>query len=442
MTQSNFVDPKGIAGRGLSEAARLSREWFAELTELAKGGGTAAYCFVNGNLIEILRTFDIPVTFPEINSLQTAFRNVSRSYLDEAEDYGYSPDICGYVKIGVAIQLRNGAHPMGQIPKPKLALLNNSCNTFIKWGEIWERSYDAPVYSIDYPMTRSAGTASVPGSAQFKYEQKYLLGQMHDVIKICEEVTGKKFDIDRFRQVLSWSNDVNLSWKRIVDLNKTRPAVFNALTDGTVYLGAANALRGTEAGSKFFKELVEEMEYRAANGIGVLEKTATGVTPNKQDFRLALVGTPCYPIHRQFNDMFSKWGGVFVYSSYLNFASSGALANYEYDLKNPLESYSEGQLIMHSSASDSMMEESHNLKRSGPEFGIDGVVFHPVKSCRTVSTGMADMRRVVADDQGLPTLFLESDLVDPQVVSAAQMRNRADAFFEGLISRRQQKQSA
>jgi benzoyl-CoA reductase subunit B len=36
---------------------------------------------------------------------------------------------------------------------------------------------------------------------------------------------------------------------------------------------------------------------------------------------------------------------------------------------------------------------------------------------------------------------MESDMMDPQVVSEAQMRNRVDAFFEGLISRRQQAQA-
>lgn len=435
-------DGKVFVGRGVVEGARLFREWFDGLTAIAKRGETAAYCFIAGNLIEVLRTFDIPVTFPEINALQTAFRHVSRDYLDVAEDYGYSPDICGYVKIGVAIQLKNGVHPMGLIPKPKLAMLNNYCNTFLKWGEIWERTYDCPTVSLDYPMTRSAGDIPQPGTQKFNYEKDYLKGQIQEVIEMCEKITGKKFDIDKFRQILKWSNEVNRGWKRVVELNRNKPAVFNALTDGNIYMGVANALRGTEAGAKYFRELVEELEYRAAHGIGALDKTADGMVPMKQEFRLALVGTPCYPLYSQFNEMFSKWGGVFVYSSYLDFASTGALTGYQYDTKDPLESYAEGQLIMHCSGADSMFHESANLKTLGPAFGIDGVVFHPVKSCRTTATGQADMRRVVSDDQGLSTLFLESELVDPQVVAEAPMRNRVDAFFEGLISRRQQKQTA
>ena len=437
-------DGKIFVGRGNAEGARLFREWFDGLTAIAKRGETAAYCFIAGNLIEVLRTFDIPVTFPEINALQTAFRHVSRDYLDVAEDYGYSPDICGYVKIGVALQLNKGVHPMGLIPKPKMGMLNNYCNTFLKWGEIWERTYDCPIISLDYPMTRSAGEVSQPGTQKFGYERDYLRGQIEEVIEMCEKITGRKFDLDKFRQILKWSNAVTTGWKRVVELNKNRPAVFNALTDGNIYMGVANALRGTEAGAKYFTDLVEELEYRAEHGIGALDKTSDGVVPMKQEFRLALVGTPCYPLYSEFNQMFARWGGVFVYSSYLDFASTGATTGYQYDYdaKDPLQSYAEGQLIMHCVGSDSMFHESANLKKMGPEFGLDGVVFHPVKSCRTTATGQADMRRVVSDEQGLSTLFLESELVDPQVVTEAPMRNRVDAFFEGLISRRQQKHAA
>ena len=37
---------------------------------------------------------------------------------------------------------------------------------------------------------------------------------------------------------------------------------------------------------------------------------------------------------------------------------------------------------------------------------------------------------------GLPSLFIESDMMDKRVVAEAQMKNRIDAFFEGLASRK------
>jgi benzoyl-CoA reductase subunit B len=37
----------------------------------------------------------------------------------------------------------------------------------------------------------------------------------------------------------------------------------------------------------------------------------------------------------------------------------------------------------------------------------------------------------------VPSLFIESDMMDRRVVSEAQLKNRIDAFFEGLATRRQ-----
>jgi benzoyl-CoA reductase subunit B len=69
-------------------------------------------------------------------------------------------------------------------------------------------------------------------------------------------------------------------------------------------------------------------------------------------------------------------------------------------------------------------------------FHVDGVVYHPIKSCRTVSTGLADSRRALMARTDIPSLFIESDMMDKRVVSEAQLKNRIDAFFEGLESRR------
>src|SRR5450756_1030147 len=115
-----------IVGRGNVEGANLFRDWFTELGEAAQNNRGAAYAFVMGSMAELLKVFDFPLVLPEITSLQTAIRRVADEYLAVAEDYGYSPDICGYVKADIGIHLRGGQHPMGKIPKPALAVLTLS----------------------------------------------------------------------------------------------------------------------------------------------------------------------------------------------------------------------------------------------------------------------------------------------------------------------------
>ncbi len=419
----------GIVGRANREGAELFRQWFADLNRTAAEGGAAAYVFVMGSLCEVLRAFDLPVVFPEINSLQMAVRRVAHEYLNIAEDYGYSPDICGYVKADIAVQLRGGEHPMGRIPKPSLAVLTNACNTYIKWAEIWERLHNIPVFTLDVPGTRAAGTQTWQGDADFENDRAYVQAQITELIELCERVTRRKFDIDRLRETMDCANEMSRAWKRILDFNKSRPSVFNALTDGTIYLGVSNGFRGTREGARYFTNLAEEMAVKAAQGIGTL---------TDEKYRLTFIGVPCYPIFRRFNELFMQWGGTFVHSTYLWFASGGANLGFEYDLARPLESLAEGTLLGVRGAMDNMFYPDRPVLDMIDAFYLDGVVYHPVKSCRTTSTGMADSRRALMAARDIPSLFIESDMMDRRVVAEAQMKNRIDAFFEGLASRKRQ----
>lgn len=388
-----------LAGRGARDGGALFRSWYDDLTRAAQQGEQAAYVFVMGSLNEILHTFDLHTVFPEINSLQTAVRRVSDEYLSLAEDHGFSPDVCGYVKADYALQLRDGDHPMGTIPPPSIAVLTNACNTYLKWAEIWERMYDIPIVTVDVPGSRSAPGTRSPSAEEVERDRQYVEFQLKELITHLEELTGKSFDIDRLREVLDRTNRMGRAWRRVLELNRSSPAVFDAMMEGTIYLGVANALRGTEEGAAYFEDLVEEMEYKVEHGISPL-------MDGKDEHRLIFVGVPCYPIFRRFYQLFSEWGGVFVSSTYTWFASGGLNLDFEYDLDRPLESLAEGVLKGVQRAGDSMLFHDKYLIESIDEFGAGGVVYHPIKSCRTVSTGLADSRRVVLDERDVLCLYI------------------------------------
>jgi len=423
----NVEDRKDLVGRSARDGARLFRQWYEGLGAARERGAGAAYVFVMGSTAELLHCFGFETVFPEINSLQTAVRRVAHEYLNEAEEYGYSPDICGYLKADVAMQLRHGEHPMGRIPPPSLAVLTNSCNTYIKWAEIWERLYRIPVFVLDLPGARSQSDRSRPGDPEFERDRRYVEQQMRELVALCEKVTGRKLDVERLREQLAYSNEMSRAYRQILDLNRSVPAPFNALTDGTIYLGMVNAFRGTAEGARFCRELLEEMQYKSAHGIGAL--------PEEQ-YRLAFVGVPCYPIFRRFYEMFSQWGGAFVTSTYLSFASGGLDLGFEYDLDRPLESLAEGTLLGCRTAMTGMFFQDRLLLDLVDPYRLDGIVFHPIKSCRTISTGLADVRRAILAKRDVGCLFIESDMMDKRVVSEAQMKNRIDAFFEGLAAKR------
>jgi benzoyl-CoA reductase subunit B len=306
---------------------------------------------------------------------------------------------------------------------------NNVCNTYIKWAEFWEHYYGCPVFTLDLPGWRGRESLRPDSEAfrqTFENDCRYVLGQLHELIGLCEQVTGKRFDLDRFRQHLQETNRMAELYHAVCDTNRHVPAPFNAPLEGVTYQGIANLYRGTPEGTHYFQLALEEMRERIRLGMAAV--------PDER-FRLVLVGTACYSHFRRFVELFSSWGGVFVHSTYMVFAGGGFLPGFRYDLSRPLESFAEEMVrATYWGWTGAMFYQQDWLDQVVRDWKVDGICFHGVKSCRTTSTGLPDVREWMRVQRNVPGLFIQSDLVDPRLWSDAQIKNRVDAFFEALAA--------
>ncbi|MEB2312239.1 MAG: 2-hydroxyacyl-CoA dehydratase family protein [Sorangiineae bacterium] len=409
------------------DGQRLMKAWYAGLDDANARGAHVANVFVMGNAVEILRAFDFELVFPEINSLQTGVRKASEEYIRLSEDYGMSPDVCSYVKADVGLILKEQKHPAGQIPKADIAIASNMCSTFIKWAEIWERMLGTPAFVLDLPGQRSAGFEVRQGDAQHAADSRWVEAQFRDLIEKCEKLTGKRLDLDKLAEILDRVNKMVAHWNAVMELNRACPAPFNAMLDGLTYIGIMNVYRGTDEGVEYMKNLEASLRARVARGEGRVEN---------ERFRLLFSGTPCYVSMRRLVELFESWGGVFVYSDYLTFAAGGMDAGeLVYDTSRPLESLAEITTLAAQRGLSNQFFAHERLAKQIREYAVDGIVFHGIKSCRFVSSGMADTRDYLGSRLDAPSLYIESDLIDPRYWSDAQIKNRVDAFFETLERR-------
>lgn len=413
-----------LIGATRTESRRLMERWWQEIAAAGEEGRPVANTFVMGSAAEILRTFDMPMSYPEITALQTAVRGKSMEFITAAEDYGYSPDVCGYVKVDTGLHLKGRNHPHGKLPRPSLVVSPNSCNTYIKWSEIWERLYGCPVFVLDLPGWRGTGGN---GPESFRRDCAYVEGQLRELIALCEQVTGKQFDIDRLREIMGEVNALASLYQEVIAENKHHPAPFDAMLDGLNYMGIANAYRGDPQGTAFLRLARDELRERVRLGMGAIPE---------EKYRLLLVGTACYSHYRRFLELFHEWGGVFAHSEYMTFGGGGIDRGIAYELDRPLESLAE-QILLTSQQSFSGIFFSQEWEADVVRgWDIDGICFHGIKSCRTVSTGLPDAREWQMRHNNIPGLFIQSDLVDARLWSEAQIKNRIDAFFEALASRK------
>ncbi|MCC6608143.1 MAG: 2-hydroxyacyl-CoA dehydratase [Burkholderiales bacterium] len=407
-----------------AEGQRLFSDWYAALADAPARGQPVANVFVMGNAVEILRTFDFQLVFPEINSLQTGVRKASEEYIRVSEDYGMSPDVCSYVKADVGLILKEQHHPAGQIPKADIAIASNMCSTFIKWAEIWERMLNTPAFVLDLPGQRGGNWQVRPGDAQHAADARWVEAQFRDLIEKCERITGKRFDMDRLAEVEDRVNRMVYHWNNVMQLNRVCPAPYNAMLDGLTYIGIMNVYRGTTEGVEFMRRLEDEIRGKVARGEGRVAQ---------ERFRLLFSGTPCYVSMRRLIELFETWGGVFAYSDYLTFAAGGMDAGeLVYDTSRPLESLAEITALAAQRGLSNQFFAHERLAQQVRDYDVDGIVFHGIKSCRFVSSGMADTRDYLNRRLQVPSLYIESDLIDPRYWSDAQIKNRVDAFFESL----------
>ena len=145
----------------------------------AEEGQGAAYVFVMGSLNEVLKAFDMPVTFPEITSLQLAVRHEAHEYLAEAEDPWL---LAGYLRLRQGRRCRAAARrraPHGSDSQAEHGGLHQRLQHLHQVGG---RSGSACMACRSSPWTcpghRQIGVHTQPGDASFETDRHYV--ETHD----------------------------------------------------------------------------------------------------------------------------------------------------------------------------------------------------------------------------------------------------------------------
>lgn len=399
---------------------------FDRLEQARETGEPVVYTFVPGNLTELIRSFGALPVLPEINALQSGMRKLSGDYVAEAERAGHSEDVCTYVKCDIGMLRGGNMGPLGtRLPKPDLLLLSyTGCYTFMKWFELLREEYDCPVVFFHVPYQ---------GDGVLEPEHReYMLRQLREqVIPALERATGRPYDEEKLRHHLALSAQAEDDLVAVLQAGKLTPSPIDGYFGAVYYVGPMfSAFRGTQEGVDYYRALREEVEERAAAGLGP-------VTPdgplNEQRYRLVVEGPPNWTSFRDFWKMFSDEGAVVVASTYTKVGGTYDFG-FRHDPTDPL-----GTLADYCSGCYTNLNlpaRIDMLVRYIHEYQADGFLINSVKSCNSFSAGQLVILREVERRTGIPGGFIESDLVDPRYFSAANIKNRLESYFQMIDARR------
>ncbi len=400
---------------------------FDALSTAHEDGKKVVYTFVPGNLNELVRSFDLLPVLPEINALQSGMRKLSGNYIAEAEKFGHSEDVCTYVKCDIGMLRKGNIGPTGKrLPPPDLLLLSyTGCFTFMKWFELLREEYDCPVAMLHVPYQ--------PDGTVDPHMREYIVEQIKsEVIPKLEQVSGKKYDEDRLREMLKLSSKAEDDLVWVLESAKNKPSPIDAYFGGVYYIGPIfSAFRGTEEGLEYYQTLRREIEARLEAGLGP-------VTPDgpltKERYRLVVEGPPNWTSFREFWKMFHEEDAVVVASTY---TKVGGLydGGFRHDPDHPLETLADYCLGCYTNLG--LPSRVDLIERYIREYNADGLLINSVKSCNSFSVGQLLMLRQLEERTGVPGSFIESDLVDPRYFSAANIKNRLESYLQMLDQKRQ-----
>ncbi|MBZ5494949.1 MAG: benzoyl-CoA reductase subunit B [Acidobacteriia bacterium] len=405
---------------------QMLAEHFIELSQVRETGRKVAYTFVPGNLAELVGTFDMLSVYPEINALQSGMRKKSGDYIREAEDVGYSEDVCSYVKCDIGMMLQGNIGPTGQqLPPPDILLLSyTGCFVFMKWFENLRHFYpNAEVAMLHIPYQESGRLE--PEAVEYVKDQL-----VRSVIPKFEKVSGRKFDLEKLAAKLKLAAQAEDLLVEIFDSARHRPSPIDAYFGGVYYIGPIfTAFRGNEDCVEYYRALKQEVDYRVARKLGPI--TPEGHMAHER-FRLVVEGPPNWTHFRDFWKMFYDRGAVFVGSSYTRVG--GVYDDgFRHSPKDPLASLAEYCIGCYTNRN--LIQRIQLLEDFIKKYGADGLLVNSIKSCNSFSAGQLVMMRDLEERLGIPVGFIETDLVDPRYYSFSNIKNRLDSFFQMLEQR-------
>jgi benzoyl-CoA reductase/2-hydroxyglutaryl-CoA dehydratase subunit BcrC/BadD/HgdB len=408
---------KKIKSTGLMR--KLMATHFKELDDAANSSDPdrpkIAWCTSVGPA-ELLRSFGFLVYFPENHGAVLGSSRAAADLIPAANAQGYSPDICSYLTSDVGSYLKKQtpliqAFGMTGIPRADVLVYNtNQCRDVQDWFAFYEREWDVPLIGID--TQRGLGEIT-------KDHLDGLIAQHKALIPVLEEISGRKFDLDRLKDVVASSYRCTLLWKKVLQLATHKPSPISFF-DCTIHMGPAVVLRGQSEAEEYYKILIQELEERVADGVAAVED---------EGLRFYWEGMPVWGKLRDHAEQFAQQKACVVASTYCNSWIFEPLG-----LDDPFEgmarSYTELFIVRSEDFKEKYLQEMFS------DYGIDGIIYHDAKTCPNNSNCRYGMPRRLTRETSVPYVIINGDLNDLRLYSEEQARTQFEALVEQIQENR------
>lgn len=398
-----------------AEMKKLLATHFQDL-DRAKREGTpkVAWCTSVGPA-ELLHAMGFLVYYPENHGALLGATRMATDVIPIANAVGYSPDICSYLTSDVGAYLKGmtpltKSYGLESIPKADVLVYNtNQCRDVQDWFAFYAREWNVPLIGVH--THRNIGAVET-------HHITDLAEQIKAMIPTLEAVSGNRFDMERFKEVMGLSLKCTKLWRQVLECGAAKPAPLTFF-DATVHMAPAVVLRGLQEAVDYYNLLLPELKNRIKNDIAAVEG---------ERHRIYWDGMPIWGKLRELSGQFLSLKTNIVASTYCNSWIFDA-----FDPAEPFESmaraYTELFIVRDESYKEAYMDAW--IKN----FSIDGIIYHDARTCPNNSNSRYGMPRRMSERLKVPVLVINGDLNDLRCYSEEQTRTNIEAFIEQLDQR-------
>ncbi len=419
-------------------------------------GRPIAYTFICCSYDEIIRAMDImPVWTENYAGICGAKRDAER-FLERAESLTFSRSLCTYALCGLGFdQWREELDsmppdaPWGGQAKPDFMLSSGQilCDPRNKWYQaVQQYMPDVPIYNVGLPWPLYEDDIEL--SDVEDYYIKYIVEELRGLVRFLERQTGRKMDWDRLSELVDLGER---TWNLIWETYELRRAVPTPMGTGDAMntMVPMVFMMGTQEGYDFYLELNKELKDKIARKEGII--------PDEKYRLLWGGGLPSWFALTDFNYFNSK-GAVFPVETTYRMIEPIYRLNIP-ETNDPIERLAWRWLRYWTYWYDRAKKrpgsepDVERLIQYIEDYRIDGIVMHEAFSCRTWHLGLIwqlnQLKKIYKPipvlllgrdgkkkevKTEIPSLILESDIIDISSYSEVDARNRIDAFIETLES--------
>ncbi|MFH1623791.1 MAG: 2-hydroxyacyl-CoA dehydratase family protein [Pseudomonadota bacterium] len=385
---------------------------FLELDEAAKTKSKKiAWCSSVGPA-ELALSLGFLVYYPENHAAMLGSTRTASDYIPVANAHGYSPDICSYLTSDIGAYLKGEtpltkAYGIQEVPRPDVLLYNtNQCREVYDWASFYAREFKVPVLGINTPRTQHQIREDVV---------KSVTAQLEQMVPGLEEIAGRSFDIDEFREVLAISRECSQLWEAVLDTALARPSPLTFFDD-CIHMGPAVVMRGRKETNDYYRILLEELKERVNQGVGAVEG---------ERHRFYWEGMPIWGKLRSMSGLFLRLQACVLVSTYCNSWVFPA-----FDPKDPFPSMARAYCSIFIGQDDNFKE--NYIADKVERFGLDGVLYHDAKTCPSNTNNHYGMANRLSERLGIPHLIINGDLNDLRCFSEEQTVTNIEAFVEQI----------